>query len=70
MYLFEGWTHYNEWSTNLIFSICITLAISTFMFGVMNYVYRYLHGSGFAEVSWLFGVAMNDFEALLVDHKL
>ncbi len=69
MYLLKGWIHYNEWSTNLIFAICVTLVISTFMFGVMSYTSSYLHSSGFAEKSWLFGVAANDFQASFVDHR-
>ncbi len=69
MYLLEGWLHYNEWSLNLIFAICATLFVSIFLYGVMNYTSSYLHSTGFAEKSWLFGVAANDFQTSLIAHK-
>ncbi len=68
MYLLEGVLHYNEWSANLIFSISVTLIVSLFMFAVISYANSYLHGTGFAEKSWLFGVATNDFETSLIAH--
>ncbi len=69
MYLLEGWLHDNEWFLNLIFAIFVTCAVSIFMLGVMNYANNYLHGSGFAEKSWLFGVAANDFQTSLIAHR-